>query len=159
MIAFFIGCVQLLLLFRMRWFDVFSNFFFYGILFLMLFILVVSYSKKINSLFISTAIVMIAFMAVRLSLSHIENYYFQKTISKGVIFKTDLETYKKKHQKFPESLKDIYKESNPPQYNIGLLQYNFMYHKTDTSYRLYFNHFHGSMFINYGESNGLNFYD
>ena len=159
MIVFFIGCVQLLLSFRMGYIDLFSTLFFYGILFLMLFILVVSYSKKINSLFISTAIFMIAFMAVRLSLSHIENYYFQRTILKGAILKTDLGAYKEIHQKFPESLKEIYKESNPLRYNIGLLRYNFMYHKTDTSYRLYFYHFHGSMFINYGESNGWNFDD
>ena len=102
---------------------------------------------------------MIAFMGVKVSLNRIEDYYLQRTISKGTILKANLKEYKKSHKKFPESLEGFYKEYDATQYNIGLRKYYFRYYKTDTSYRLYFNHFHGSMFKNYGESNVWNFYD
>ena len=102
---------------------------------------------------------MIAFMAVKVSLNGIEDYYLQRTISKGAILKKALKEYKKNHKKFPKSLDDLYKEYGATQYHIGLRKYYFRYYKTDTSYRLYFNHFHGSMFQNYGESNVWNFDD
>jgi hypothetical protein len=121
--------------------------------------LIRAYLKKIVSLFISTAIFMIAFMSVKLSFRHIEDYYFQRTISNGIILKTDLKEYKKIYKVFPENLNELYKKSQAPQYNIGVLKYNFSYYKTDTSYRLYFNHFEGKMFRNNGESDVWNFYD
>jgi len=159
MIVLFIGCVQFLLLLRMSFFDFFSTFFFYCILFSMLWILIASYKKKINLLFVSTATFMIAFMSVKLSLRHIEDYHFQRTISKGDIIKSDLQDYKVVNKVYPESLKEMYKKSKVPKYSIGLIKYNFDYYCTDTSYRLYFNHFDGSSFINNGESHVWNFYD
>ncbi len=159
MLVLFLGCVQLYLILRMSFFDFYSKIFFYGISFLMLCVLLSAFFKKKIALFISTAIFIIAFISVRLSLRQIEDYYFERTISKAFILKTDLKEYKKFKKIFPDSLNELYNKAQSPQYNIGLFKYNFSYYKTDTSYKLYFNHFEGSMFRNNGESDAWYYYD
>ncbi len=151
MIGFFIGCVQIFLLLRMSWID-FSAVFFYGILFLMLYILIAAYSRRNKSLFIFAALFMIAFMCVRFSSGHIENYYFKNTIVKANILKEDLMEYRKTHKVYPESLKGLYKNSKVPKYNIGLIRFYFAYYKANTSYRIYFNHFEGKTFVSHDNS-------
>ncbi len=155
MIVFFIGCVQIYLLLRMSMFN-FSAVFLYGILFLMLYILKAAYSKRNKSLFISTALFMIAFICVRFSRGHIEDYYFKHTISKANILKENLKEYRKIHKLYPESLKGLYKNSRVPRYNIGLVGFDFAYFKADTSYRIYFNHFEGRTFVSHDKSNEWN---
>ena len=144
---------------KMAFYDVNSNPFFYAVLFLILSFIAISWYKKNRLLIIVSILFLIAFISVRLSFKQIEEYYFNKAISKGAAIKKDLKHYYDAHNKFPEGLNDLYKKSEAPQYNIGILKYNFSYYKTDTSYKLYFNHFEGRMFVNYGESNIWNFYD
>lgn len=99
---------------------------------------------------------MIACMCVKLSTAYIEDYHFKNAISKANILKEDLKEYRKTYKVFRAGLKEIYNKSRVPAYNIGLLKYHFTYYKTDTSYRIYFNHFEGRAFVNHGESNVWN---
>jgi len=98
-------------------------------------------------------------MSMKLSFSYIEDYYFKQTVSKGDTIKKDLKQYYNTHNAFPESLKILYDKSQPPQYNIGVVKYHFWYYKTDTSYRLHFSFFEGTVFQNLGVYNVWTFYD
>lgn len=157
-LVFFAGCVQIYLILRMSIFG-FANLFFYSILVLNFSSIVIEIYKKNKAFVIASILFMFAFMSVKLTFNRIDNYYFNKAVSKGDVIKSDLKKYQKINKEFPESLEILYGKSQIPQYNIGVLKYHFRYYKTDTSYKIYFNLFEGRMFRNLGAYNLWTFYD
>jgi hypothetical protein len=158
MLIFLAGCAQIYLRLRMSFLG-FANLFFYGILFLTFTLLVIGAYKKKNMFVFISIFFMFPFMSVKLRFKRIENFYFDRSVSNGNIIKTDLKRYYSNYKEYPQSLDELYKNSKAPKYNMGFFEYDFTYRRTDTSYKLYFNHFDGRMFVNYGESEVWNFYD
>ena len=117
-VVFFAGCVQIYLILRMDIFG-FANLFFYGILVLTFSSIVIGAYKKNKAFVIASILCMFTFMSVKLAFNRIENYYFNKAVSKGNVIKSDLKKYLKINMEFPESLKILYSKSQIPRYDVG----------------------------------------
>jgi hypothetical protein len=158
MLIFLAGCTQTYLILNMGIFG-FANLFFYVILFFAFILIVITVNKKNWALVIISTLFIFAFISVKLGSNRIEEYYFNNAVSNGSNIKSDIKRYYDIHKGFPESLNILYGKSQIPQYSIGILKYPFRYHKTDSSYTIYFNLFEGKMFRNLGVYDTWTFYD
>ena len=148
--------------YRFIWYSIWAYWeicFFFGVLFLMFCSLVIGFYIKNRPLIIYIILLLITFMLSKIFFYHIEDYYYKQAVLKANVIKADLKQYKEKYKELPETLQVLYEGKPIPEYNIGVLKYDFGYHKRDSNYSLSFNFFEGLTFINRGEYNTWIVYD
>ncbi len=145
MIVCFFIIIQIYLYLKMSAIEGFPDALFYTVTIVLGCISIELFKKHSPFLFL-TLLFLITLIAIKFFFTRIESYTIDEAISKGQTVKENLRLYKKKYAVYPDDLNILYGNSPAPAYKIGLLKYSFSYHKSDSTYKLYFISFGGKDF-------------
>ncbi len=144
-----ISTLQMYIWLRMDFFRIKPDYFYYSILFLLLIGLFIGLFRR-SRIWIIGSLLLIAFFApVPYYFKYIYDYSYNKAIVNAEALTQDLNDYHKIHNEFPKNLSELYGIKSQPNYKIGVLTYYYTYRKIDSSYRIYFHFFDGSVFCRY----------